>query len=99
MPAHWSSITEGGEMSTALKLWNGRWLGNRRIYVAAYSVKDAVDLAQQARDKLDDGWWNVTVHEVTKYWSRGWGNQMNGVGLERGAWIARDWFSVPDRVV
>lgn len=82
-----------------LRLWNGRWLGNRHVYVAAYSVKDAIQVTTQAREKLNDGWWQVTEHEITKYWSCAWGNQMQNVKPERGVWIAKNWFDEPERVI
>ena len=86
-------------MAKQLKLWNGRWKNSQRIYVAAYSVVDAVLIGRQAV-AASPGWWSVTPYEIIKYWSSGaWCTQMEGVEPERGAWIAKDWRSKPERVV
>lgn len=58
-----------------LKLWNGR--GSRKlvfkhISVAAYSKKQAAELI----NKLGE---NITVYNITKYFSNRWGSDMDGI--------------------
>lgn len=60
-----------------LKRWNGRWKRNGTVYIAAYSVADAVRLGQEAASK-SAGWRAVTAYEIRKYWSGTWGNAMKG---------------------
>ena len=77
-----------------LKLWNGRDWDCRggHLYVAAHSVRDAVDLANEAyrrkkglTDRPDIT--AVTAHEVKIYWHKDcWGNAMEGITPERGVW-------------
>jgi hypothetical protein len=60
-----------------LKIWNGR--GHRKyynyhIYVAAYTIKQAVELINTACDS-----W-ITSREIAVYYSKGcWGNSMDGI--------------------
>ncbi len=76
-----------------LKIWNGRdWAAKGMLYVAAYSVQDAVDLVNAAYRKLK-GYENrpdigvSSVHEVRKYWAPNcWGDRMAGIPVERGVW-------------
>jgi len=77
-----------------LKLFNGRdWeCRGGHLYVAAYSTKDAAELASAAYRKIK-GYEDrpdieaTSVHEVRTYWNKGcWGNPMEGVVPERGVW-------------
>lgn len=81
-----------------LKLFNGRdWkCQGGRLYVAAYSAKDAIDLVNEAYRKLR-GYTDrpdirvVSVSELRTYWSKGcWGNSMDGVTPERGVWWGKE---------
>ena len=79
-----------------LKIWNGRdWdCKGGRLYVCAYSVRDAADLANEACRKVKglelEGRVDVkvvSVCEIGKYWSAGcWGKGMEEVAQERGVW-------------
>lgn len=83
-----------------LKLWNGRGFDCRHthLYVAAYSVADAVRVANEAFRKLNGyedrpDMSRVTAHEVRVYWSEGcWGNAMDGITPERGVWQTNNEF-------
>ncbi len=61
--------------------------------MAAYSVKDAVDLCNQAYRKLENFEDRpdinpTTASEINVYWSkRCWGNPMDGITPERGLWM------------
>jgi len=79
-----------------LKLWNGRgWDNGTDLYVCAYSVKDAAELASEAYRKVRGHTDRpdikvVTEHEVRNYWNPGcWGNAMDGVEPERGVWLEK----------
>jgi hypothetical protein len=76
-----------------LKLWNGRdWGSHGHLYIAAYSLKDAVDLVNAAYRKIRGLEDMLDVHpmsltEARNYWNKNcWGNPMNGVVPERGVW-------------
>ena len=83
-----------------LKLFNGRWKNGGTVFIAAYSIDDAILLGRQAV-AATPGWWSVTRHEITKYWAKGaWGRQMEDVKVERGAWVKPKGFDAkPVRVV
>lgn len=86
--------------SRKLKLFNGRWKNGGSVFVAAYSIDDAVRLGQQAV-AATPGWWSVTRYEVAKYWSKGtWGRSMEEITPERGVWIKpKEYDAQPERVV
>lgn len=71
-----------------LKIWNGRFYftGTSRtshVYAAAYSIKDL----QAMLDPISR--WPITYREISVYWSKGcWGNSMEGITPERGAWVS-----------
>ena len=77
-----------------LKLFNGGDWNARggHLYVAAYSVKDAVDLVNEAYRKLKGHADRPdiapqTVYDFNVYWHKNaWGNQMSGITPERGVW-------------
>lgn len=80
-----------------LKLFNGRdWDCRGHLYVAAYSVKDAVELINAAyrkvnhlENRLDVN--PTSLNEVNTYYSKGcWGNPMDGVVPERGVWRSKN---------
>jgi hypothetical protein len=69
------------EKARKLKLWNGRGCGkkyNGHIYVAAYSVKHAVEIINKA--VFGEGSTMVTPHEIRTYYAPDcWGNAMDGI--------------------
>jgi len=83
----------GNQVMRKLKIWNGRdWESRGHIYVAAYSVRDAVDVANEAYRKVK-GYTDrpdirpFTANEVRVYWHKGcWGRSMDGIEPERGVW-------------
>lgn len=77
-----------------LKIFNGRDWDCRggHLYIAAYSIQDAADLANEAYRKLN-GYTDrpditpTSAGEIRTYWSKGcWGNAMDGITPERGVW-------------
>src|SRR5260221_2995113 len=71
-------------MAKELKLWNGRIYNHEHGYIAAYSVADAVRVAEaEYPDAL------ITRSEINMYWSGAWGNQMIGITPERGIWVEK----------
>ena len=65
-------------MAKELKIWNGRIVGNKynrgHIFVAAYSVKQAVELINEACGAF------IGPSEINNYYSKGaWGNSMEGI--------------------
>ena len=95
-----------------LKLFNGQDWSCRggHLYVAAYSVKDACDITNEAYRKLK-GYTDrpdikgTTLSEIKTYWSKGcWGNPMAGITPERGVWWVKKQYggpsgsNVPERI-
>jgi hypothetical protein len=79
-----------------LQLWNGRWLtrGDVHCYVAAYSQRDAANLAIAAGLSSYG-----IMNEIRTYWHAGcWGYCMDGITPERGIWLSRG-NEQPERVV
>ena len=78
-----------------LKTWNGQdWQSKGgHLYVAAYSLADAVRLVNEAyrkisgcEDRLDINN-NPSIGFARTMWSPNcWGNAMNGITPERGVW-------------
>ena len=66
----------------SLKLWNGRWLKNQHLYIAAYSQKDAVAAVAEVFPNA-----RFTLHELQVYFSSCWGHTMEGIKPERGVWV------------
>lgn len=71
-------------MSRELKRWNGRIYDYEGGYIAAYSVADAVRVAEEHFPKG-----GVTPHEINVYWSATWGTPMVGITPERGLWVEK----------
>ena len=80
-----------------LKIWNGGDWDSKggHLYVAAYSQKDAADLASEAYRKVR-GYTDrpdlkmIGISEIRTYWSPNcWGNAMDGITPERGVWWAK----------
>jgi hypothetical protein len=73
-----------------LILLNGRWSEfNHRshIYICAYSKADAARILQELGGGTEGMW----LREINEYFSVGcWGNLMDGVARERGAWVIGD---------
>lgn len=83
-------------MPRSLRLWNGRWGRNneQHIYIAAYSQKDAVNVIEELFGDRP----RLTLYELQKYFSPHWGNPMDGIKPERGAWITHSWRETPQRI-
>lgn len=65
-------------MSKELKIWNGRGHGSKydkgTFYVAAYSMKQAVELISSVSSRY------ITTSEIKNYYSLGsWGNSMDDI--------------------
>lgn len=63
-------------MARLLKKWNGRiWLNGKQGHcsIAAYSQKQAAELLEKASG------YNGTLGEIRIYFSKTWGNNMNGI--------------------
>lgn len=92
-----------------LKIFNGRdWHCRGSLYIAAYSLKDAVDLVNAAYRKINGYEDRLDIHPTTiceaqKYWHKDcWGVPMNGVTPERGVWWTKEKFgqeSKPERII
>jgi hypothetical protein len=80
-----------------LKLWNAPWypFQGQTLNVAAYSQKDALALLHELFPRRHF----VTLGEIQKFWSPCWGNSMQGITPERGAWLERERFAKPVRVM
>jgi len=67
-------------MARKLRIWNGRGhgrlLGNHHFYVAAYSVREAVQIINEHAKC------HITSNEINEYYSQCWGNPMNGITPE-----------------
>lgn len=65
-------------MAKKIKIWNGRGHGkylNGCFYIAAYSVKQAVELVNKAL-----GHSAITASEINAYYHKNsWGNSMDGI--------------------
>jgi len=98
-------------MARKLKIWNGRDWDCRggHLFVCAYSVKDAVDLSNQAYRKIKglesrEDIRVTTAGEIKTYWSAGcWGLDMKGVVPERGMWWGKPngmgMYEKPERIL
>lgn len=77
-------------------IMNGRWGRGQHIYIGAYSVADACIICEKL-----SGSSRCWRSEINNYFSKGcWGNNMNGIEPQRGAWICEDTYrSKPVRVL
>ena len=72
-----------------LIIMNGSWKGRQHIYIAAYSKADAARICTELSG-YSRGW----INEINNYFSIGcWGNAMDGIKIERGAWISKDCYN------
>jgi hypothetical protein len=85
-----------------LKLFNGRHYSvilernqpsGTHVFVAAYDVEDARRVCVEA------GLRDPGRNEINIYWSKCWGNDMDGIPVERGIWIRHGYFKIPERVL
>ena len=90
-----------GSMKKGKKLItiNGRWLGKygeqQHIYIGAYNKTDAARICTVISEH-SRGW----INEINKYFSIGcWGDSMDGIKPERGAWIRGKHSNKPIRVL
>ena len=72
-----------------LKLYNGRFDRRDHIFIAAYSNADAARILVQAYAKVNGyGARSNMINEINVYFNKGsWGNSMEGITPERGAWV------------
>lgn len=67
-----------------LRIWNGRNFPRGHMYIAAYSVEDAVRLMTELHGFEPRG----IRSEIRNYWSPDcWGIAMTGITPERGVWV------------
>lgn len=77
-------------------IMNGRWYDNGHIYIGAYSIADACRICGELTGRPS----NHYIREINEYFSKGcWGNSMDGVTPERGAWLSKDGREKPVRVL
>ena len=70
-----------------LKLYNGRFGRQDHIFIAAYSNADAARILDEAYQTIGYGSSGM-LNEINVYFSKGcWGNPMEGITPERGAWV------------
>ena len=92
-----------------LKIWNGSSLAwsEGHMYVAAYSLADAVRMVNAAYRKVMGYEEHPEINPVgmsyaRKMWSPNcWGNAMEGITPERGVWFKKRGFSneKPERII
>jgi hypothetical protein len=85
-----------------LRLYNGAGWGGLgdHLYIAAYSVKDAVALMNEAELKVKGYTVGTTVYRFNTYFHKGhWGTSTNGITPERGVWLAKNGYEKPERVL
>lgn len=75
-----------------IQVFNGRWKDRMRGYIAAYTKKQAVELANQAG-------YSMNMRELNNYWSDCWGNAMNDVVPEVGVWVTDQYGRNRERLV
>jgi hypothetical protein len=73
-----SIINKCNVMPRQLKIWNGRGCGdgefqNGHLYVAAYSVKEAVNIINTTLNAM------ITVYEIKNYYADCWGDTMKNI--------------------
>ena len=75
-----------------LRLYNGGDWDHRggHLYIAAYSVKDAVAITNEAHGKVRKNPHGMTEYWFNTYFYKGaWGRRMDGIVPERGVWWVR----------
>jgi hypothetical protein len=73
------------------RVYNHSW----HIYIGAYSKADAARILGTA---LQDT--RSQIAEINVYFSKGcWGNSMEGILVQRGAWMTKDYNDKPIRIV
>jgi hypothetical protein len=83
-------------MSLQKKLYiaNGRWKDRQHIFVCGFNKSDAIFILSELW-----GSGHGMKYEFDKYFSKGsWGNVMDGIEMERGAWVTEGHFGTPKRV-
>ena len=79
----------------SLLLLNGRWGKFVHIYIAAKSIADACRICEQIKGRSWSGW----RREINIYFSKCWGDPMDGIISQRGAWITKGYCDKPQRVI
>jgi hypothetical protein len=73
-------------MARELKLWNGRHPNGRgSVYAAGYTKKQVIEMLELAYPT--GGNINSWNRELDIYWSKCWGNSMDGITPEVGAFF------------
>ena len=91
---------ENGGKARKLILMNGRWGhdNGQHIYIAAYSKADAARILNGLQEHIN-GDWHGWLYEINKYFNKGvWGNKMDGIKPERGAWVTESYGTRPRKV-
>lgn len=81
-------------MNKKLKFWNGRGHGKTygrggSFYVAAYSVKEAVEIINSFENI------HVSANEINHYYSKCWGNPMDGINPTEPCLYAQKRYETP----
>lgn len=82
-------------MSLQKKLFiaNGRWENRQHIFVCGYSKSDAISILEELSGSRS------MKNEMDKYFNKGsWGKAMDGIEIERGAWITDNLKHNPKRI-
>lgn len=78
-----------------LKKFNGRFRDHQHIYIGAYSINDASEILKEAY-----GVGRSCKNEINVYFNKScWGNPMEGIELERGAWVQGTDNDKPKRII
>jgi hypothetical protein len=81
-------------MARELKLWNGRHPNGRgSVYAAGYTKKQVIEMLELAYPT--GGNINSWNRELDIYWSKCWGNSMDGITPEVGVWEQGEKFGSP----
>lgn len=86
-----------------LLIMNGRWKDNKHIYIAGKNKTDCARILAELSGHKDVIQLDVNrcVREINTYFSIGcWGNPMDGIKVERGAWVQKSFTNdKPERVL
>lgn len=77
-----------------LYIANGRWKDRQHIYVCGYSRADCIRILNEL-----SGSSRGMTNEFNVYFNKGcWGNTMEGITPERGAWVTDKNYGSPKRI-
>ena len=76
-----------------LYIANGRWKDRQHIYVCGYNKTDVINILSELSSSRG------MKYEFDNYFSKGvWGNPMDGIAIERGAWVTDKNYGSPKRI-